>query len=92
MANIPQKVENRLISGIKRFQPIVAASKSRDDGEADTVMIITDILADVFGYDKYSEITAEFAIRGTYCDLAIKIDNSVRVLLEAKAIGIELKD
>ena len=32
------------------------------------------MLADIFGYDKYSEITSEHAIRGTYCDLATKID------------------
>jgi len=28
----------------------------------------------LFGYDKYEEVTGEFAIRGTWCDLAIKID------------------
>jgi hypothetical protein len=37
---------------------------------SDTVIIVTDVLAEVFGYDKYSELTAEFAISGTYCDLA----------------------
>ena len=28
----------------------------------------------------------------TYCDLAIKVDGKLRFLLEAKAIGLELKD
>ena len=92
MANIPKKVSDRLVAGIKRFQPILASAKARDVNESDTVLILTDILSDVFGYDKYSQITSELAIRGTYCDLAIKIDNKVIVLVEAKAIGHELKD
>lgn len=82
----------RLSNGLKRFQPIIDASKSRDDGEGDTVIIVTDVLAEVFGYDKYNELTAEFAIRGTYCDLAIRLDGAIQVLVEVKAIGSELKD
>jgi len=92
MPAIPKKVTERLTSGLKRFQPILTASKARDDGEADTVMIVTDMLAEVFGYDKYSEVTAEYAIRGTYCDLATKIDGAIQALIEVKAIGLELKD
>jgi predicted type IV restriction endonuclease len=46
----------------------------------------------VFGYDKYSEITSEHAIRGTYCDLAVKINGTLAFLLEVKAIGLDLKD
>jgi hypothetical protein len=55
-------------------------------------MIVTDMLAEVFGYDKYSEITSEFAIRGTFVDLATKLDGVVQTLIEVKAIGLELKD
>jgi hypothetical protein len=92
MKSIPRKTADRLAAGIKRFQPILTTAKARDDGEADTVMIVTDMLAEVFGYDKYSEITAEYAIRSTYCDLATKFDGSVQALFEVKAIGLDLKD
>jgi hypothetical protein len=92
MTKIPTKVLDRICAGIKRFQPIIANAKSRDVGESDTVTIITDVLAEMFGYDKYSEITSEHAIRGTYCDLALKTDGALQVLIEAKAVGIELKD
>lgn len=92
MASIPKKVAERLVAGIKRYQPILAAARARDVGEADTVTIIKDMLSDVFGYDKYSELTSEFAIRGTYCDLATKIDGVLQTLIEVKAIGLDLKD
>lgn len=92
MASIPKKVIERLIAGIKRYQPILAAAKARDVGETDTVTIVKDMLADVFGYDKYTELTSEHCIRGTYCDLAIKLDTKLSTLIEVKAIGIDLKE
>ena len=92
MSALPKKVTERLVAAIKKFQPILLASKARDDGEADTSMIVTDMLAEVFGYDKFSEVTGEHAIRGTYCDLATKIDGVVQSLIEVKAVGLELKD
>ncbi len=92
MANVSARVYERLSSGIKKFQPILNTAKSRDVNESDTVIIITDMLSEIFGYDKYSEITSEFTIRSTYCDLAIKLDNKISFLLEVKAVGLELKD
>lgn len=92
MINIPTKISERLVSGIKKFQPILDSAKTRDINESDTVVIITDMLSDVYGFDKYSEITSEFAIRGTYCDLATRIDGKLQFLIEVKAIGSELKD
>lgn len=89
---LSSKVQTRLVAGIKRYQPILANAKARDLNESDTVIIITDMLADVFGFEKYSEITSEFAIRGTYCDLAIKLDGALRLLIEGKPIGADLKE
>jgi hypothetical protein len=81
-----------LAAGIRRFQPILASAKSRDVGESDTVIIVTDMLSEVFGYDKYSEVTSETSIRGTWCDLAIKLDGAIEFLIEVKSIGTELKE
>lgn len=92
MAVIPNKVKTRLMAGIKKFQPILNTAKAKDINESDTIVIITDMLSELFGFDKYSEITSEYAIKKTYCDLAIKVDGKLRFLLEAKAIGLELKD
>jgi predicted type IV restriction endonuclease len=89
---ISAKVEDRISSQLKKFQPILADAHARDVSESDTVVIIGDMLADVLGYKKYSEITTEHSIRGTYVDLAVKVGNDVRFLVEAKAIGSTLKD
>jgi hypothetical protein len=92
MPQVPAKVAERLSTALKRFQPILASANSRDVNESDTSIIVTDLLSDMFGYDKYSEVTREYAIRGTYCDLAIKIENELNFLVEVKAIGLDLKD
>lgn len=92
MAAIPTKVQARLVTGIKKFQPILNAAKTKDINESDTVVIITDMLTELFGFDKYSEITSEYAIKKTFCDLAIKVNGKLRFLIEAKAIGLDLKD
>jgi hypothetical protein len=89
---IPARVAERLAAGVKRFQPILSSAKARDVNESDTSMIVTDVLAEIFGYDKYSEVTRELCIRGTFCDLATRIDGKFQMLIEVKAIGLELKD
>jgi hypothetical protein len=88
---IPKTVSARLAREIPKFQKILDKAKSRDVNESDTVTIIADVLSSVFGFDKYNEITSEQQIRGTYCDLAITLENKVKYLIEVKAVGIDLK-
>lgn len=92
MAQVPAKVVSRISEGLKRLQPVLESAKSRDVNESDTVTIVVDILSDIFGYNRYSEITREFVIRRTFCDLAVKVENKVCLLIEVKAVGLDLKD
>ena len=92
MVKIPKKVSDRLTKEINKFQKVLKTAKDRDVNESDTVTIITDMLARVFGFDKYTELTSEQAIRGTFCDLAIKLDGKIKFLIEVKAIGLTLKE
>lgn len=92
MLKIPKKVVDRIAGGLKGYQVVAASHKSRDVSEADTVTLIKDILADCFGFDKYSELTSEQQIRGTFCDLAVKIDGKIKYLIEVKAAGVSLSD
>ncbi|CAG1008347.1 hypothetical protein PHYC_03553 [Phycisphaerales bacterium] len=89
---ITKRVAERIQNSLRTFVPVLNAQKARDVSEADTVTIVKDLLSEVFGYDKYAEVTSEHAIRGTYCDLAVRVENKLAFLIEVKAIGIELKD
>ena len=92
MGALPAKAADRIAVGLKKFRPILEAARARDVNESDTVVIVTDILQEIFGYDKYSDLTSEHPIRGTFCDLAIKLGEKIVLLIEVKAIGTELKD
>jgi predicted type IV restriction endonuclease len=92
MLKLPKKFIDRVSSNLKRYQKIADLQRINDVAEADTVTLVKDILADVFGYDKYSELTSEFQIRGTYCDLAVKIDGKLKLLIEVKSAGTELNN
>lgn len=88
----PQSVTGRLCANLPRYQTILGAARARDVGEADTVTIVKDMLADIFGYDKYEDLTSEYCIRGTYVDLAIKVDGVLQTLIEVKSIGTDLRE
>jgi len=92
MVKIPKKVAERIAKGVGKYQKILRTAKDRDVNESDTVTIIADMLAEIFGFDKYTEITTEQAIRGTYCDLAVKLGGKIKYLIEVKAIGLNLKE
>jgi len=89
---LSKKVAERIIAQLKRYQGILTEAKNRDISESDTVQIIADMMADVLGYKKYVEITTEHSIRGTYVDLAVKLGDDIRFLIECKAIGATLKE
>ncbi|MBB3861509.1 hypothetical protein GGQ88_002793 [Novosphingobium hassiacum] len=89
---LAKKTQDRLVAGLKRYQPIVRKLAERDISEADTVTVIKDMLTDIFGYDKYAELTSEQQIRGTFCDLAIKVEGKVHYLAEVKSAGTTLND
>ena len=92
MSNIPAKVSDRIKENLGKIQNVLEQAKARDINEADTVAIVSEILTCIMGYDKYTEVTREYAIKSTYCDLAVKLDNALKFLIEVKAIGITLQD
>lgn len=92
MASIPSRVLTRITTGLKKLVPVLDQQKQKDIGESDTVVLVNEILHTVFGYDKFNEITSEYAVKSTYCDLAVRLDGKLAILIEVKAIGLELKD
>lgn len=92
MLKIPKKVIDRISINLKTYQNVASSHKSKDVSEADTVTLVKDILAYCFGFDKYQELTSEQQIRGTFCDLAVKIDSKIKYLIEVKAAGVNLND
>ena len=92
MGKLPKKFVDRVGDKLKKYQKIAIIQQKADVAEADTVTLVKDILADVFGYDKYEELTSEHQIKSTYCDLAVKIGGKLRLLVEVKSAGSSLAE
>lgn len=89
---LTRKVSDRLVAAVKGLRPAIEQQRARDVSEADTVTLVKDILSSAFGYDKYTELTSEHAIRGTYCDIAVTVDGKTLCLVEVKSAGTNLDD
>mgnify|MGYP002543927032 CR=1 FL=1 len=93
MVNIPVRIENRIVSNIKNIQSKAKKAKELDVSEAQTISaVIKPFLTEVLGYDEFDDLTDQFVVRGTYCDLAVKCNGKPYMMVEAKAVGVTLKD
>ncbi len=89
---VSKRFADRARPALRRFQKVLESARKRDVNESDTSVIVSDLLTEILGYDKYQEVTTELSIRGTFCDLAIKLHGRIQYLIEVKSIGTELKD
>lgn len=76
----------------KKFVPHLIQARKDNLNEADTCQRLMKFFEDVLGYDLISEITRETQIKDKYVDFAIRIDGSIKLLVEAKAAGVALRD
>lgn len=77
---------------LKKISPDLIKAKDENLNEANTRELIIKVFEDVFGYEITTEITLELPIKGKYADIAIKINDKPRLLIEVKAAYIKLND
>ena len=85
-----QTAKLRVTAGLKKLAKPTVMLKEKDAAEADTRHLVTDILVDVLGYDKYENLTAEFAVKGDWADYGIRIDKQLEAFIEVKRISQKL--
>lgn len=85
-------MEKEFRKKLSRFAQIFKEAQDQGKREADTVMYITEFIHDVLQYDIFKEISKEYQVKEKYCDIAIKLDGQVIILVEAKPPGLKLVD
>ncbi|MDD3926935.1 MAG: type I restriction enzyme HsdR N-terminal domain-containing protein [bacterium] len=85
-------MQETIKASIRRYIKVFRDAAANNLNEADTVSRLTKFFEDVLGYDPFSEITREQAIKSTYVDIALKTGDEVKMLVEANAAGIGLKE
>lgn len=75
---------------LSRFATAFREARDRGANESDTVMYLVKFFEDVLGYDSLKgEISKEVAIKDRYCDIGLKVDGAIRLLVEAKAASLK---
>jgi hypothetical protein len=85
-------MEKELKKQLKLFAPIFRDAQDQGKREADVVMYTVQFFKDALGYDIFTEISKEFQIKEKYCDIAIKLQGQVEMLIEVKQAGLRLAD
>jgi predicted type IV restriction endonuclease len=80
----------RLKAAIKKFSKPLADLLARDANEGDTRLIVTDLLCEGFGFDKYSDLTTEYQVKGEFADYGVRIDKELTAFIEVKRVATKL--
>jgi predicted type IV restriction endonuclease len=80
----------RMKAAIKKFSKPLADLVARDANEGDTRLLVTDMLCDGFGFDKYAELTTEYRVKGEFADYGIRLDKELIAFLEVKRVATRL--
>lgn len=82
--------EERVKTAVKKFGKPLADMLARDANEGDTRLVVTDILCEGLGYDKFADLTTEYAVKGEFADYGVRIDKQLVAFIEVKRIGTKL--
>ncbi len=77
---------------LKKYIPHLLKAQTDNLNEADTVRRLLKVFEDVFGYDPMSEISSEASIKDKFVDVALKVEGTIRLLVEVKSAGSTLRD
>ena len=77
-------------AGIRKFSKPLGELVSRDANEGDTRLLITDFLCEALGYDKFEDLTTEYAVRYEFADYGIRINKQLIAFIEVKRAAQQL--
>jgi predicted type IV restriction endonuclease len=80
----------RMKAAIKKFTKPLSDLVARDANEGDTRLLVTDMLCDGFGFDKYTELTTEYRVKGEFADYGIRLEKDLIAFLEVKRVATKL--
>ncbi|GGM34194.1 type I restriction enzyme HsdR N-terminal domain-containing protein [Promicromonospora citrea] len=80
----------RLKTSLRRFAKPLAELVARDANEGDTRLLVTDVLCEALGFDKYADLSTEYAVKGEFADYGLRIDQQLVAFVEVKRAATKL--
>lgn len=90
MLTIKQKTA--FINSLKAYKRKYIVKKYAELDESATRLMINYFLVEVLGYKELEEIKTEYSINGTYADYVIQLDKKQHIVIEVKAIQINISE
>lgn len=84
------ETQTHLRSTVRALAKQALTLAERDANEGDTRLLVNEMLASAFGYDRFTELTTELMIRGEYVDYGITVNGQILAVVEVKRIGKKL--
>ena len=84
--------QRQLLASLKVYQRQYLKKINPDLDESGTRLMVNSFLTDVLGFAPIEEVKTEYMIRGTYADYVIQLKGVRHLLVEVKALGIELSE
>jgi predicted type IV restriction endonuclease len=78
------EARERARAAVKKYQKPLDELVKRDANEGDTRLLVTDILCDALGYDKYEDLTTEYQVKVDFADYGVRIDKQLVAFIEVK--------
>ena len=89
---LTEKQKKEYLSAFRAYKRKYLVEKYMELDESATRLMINSFLCDVLDYVELDEIKTEYAIKGTYADYVIQLENTQHIIVEVKAIQINLTD
>jgi hypothetical protein len=85
-----RETHERLRAQLRQVTRPLTDLVARDANEGDTRLLVTDVLCDCLGYDKYENLTTEYQVKGEFADYGVRIDKQLIALIEVKRVTQKL--
>ena len=79
-------LDKAVLNQLRKYAAAFREARDRGASESDTVMFLVKFFEEFLEFDSFKgEISKELPIKDKYCDIALKIDGIVRILVEANS-------
>ena len=79
-------------AAVQRFTRPLQDLLTRDANEGDTRLLITDMLCEGLGYDKFRDLTTEYMVKQDFADYGVRIDKQLIAFIEVKRVSQKLSE
>lgn len=84
--------KKKLTTSIKNYKSKYLQKKHLDLDESATRLMINSFLTNVLSYIELEDIKTEYTIKGTYADYVIQLAQTRHIVIEVKAVSIDLSE